>query len=391
MGRVVSVHLLVGLLLASAHAGATVETIGGDTFYGDVTALGPELRMVIDEAPQSFAWTDVRQLTFSPQADSVADDDRGPFTIRLRDGCELIGEYDRAVGVGPRITSADATYLVLPRELWQFERRQLPPQIAQRVNDTLREPADQDRLIIRKDRDVLVLRGEIADVGTDKIQFAWNRRSIDVPWSRVAGIAWAGEQSPRADAQIEGPGPVRFVGRLVGGESDYLALRTRALGEINVPRQLITTIRAGLGRMVYLSDLTPLRVEKQGLVMTPRPLTTDTTLMSQPIRLDDEPFKRGVCMHSRTQAIYRLDGRFDEFVSSVGIADDVRPQGNAVVRIYGDGKLLWENDALRGDQPSLRVAVSVAGVRVLTLEADYGDDLDLSDHVCWGAARLIRP
>ena len=391
MGRVVAAMLLLGGFASLVHAGATVETIGGDTFYGDVTALGPVLVMMIGSEEQSFPWTDIRQLVFSPPADSLADDDGGPFTIRLRDGCELIGEYDRAVGVGPRITTADATYLVLPRELWQFERRELPPPVADRVQEALRETVEEDRLVVRKGIDVLVLRGKIADVATEQVRFEWNRRTIDVPWSRVAGIAWSGEQAPRADVQIDGPGPVRFVGRLVGGEQDYLKLRTRALGEVNVPRKLITQIHAGLGRMVYLSDMQPLRVETQSEIMTPHDMTTNTTLYHHPITLDGDPYPQGICMHSRTQAIYRLDGRFEQFVSTVGIADDVRPHGNAAVRLYGDGELLWENEAVRGDQMPLRVAVGVAGVRVLTLEADYGGDLDLSDHVCWGAARLIRP
>lgn len=376
---------------SAAWAGATVETITGDTYYGDVTALGPVLTMVIESEKQSFAWTDVRRLAFTPPAESLADDKRGPFTIRLRDGCELIGEYDRAVGVGPRITTTDATYLVLPRELWQFQRRELPPPVAERVQSALGETAEEDRIIVRKGLDVLVLRGEIVDVATEQIRFEWNRRTINVPWTRVAGIAWAGEQAPRADVHLEGPGPVRFVGRLVGGESDHLKLRTRALGEVNVPRQQITKVTAGLGRMVYLSDMQPLRIETHSQIMTPRDMTTNTTLFNHPITLDSEPFHHGICMHSRTLAIYRLDGRFDQFVSSVGISDDVRPQGNATVRIYGDGELIWQNDVVRGDQSPLRVGISVAGVRVLTLEVDYGGDLDLSDHVCWGAARLIRP
>lgn len=375
----------------SAQTLVTLETIAGEKISGDIITLGPELEIIIDTERRKLEWADIRKLTLASSLTSAADGDRGPFHIRLRDGNQLIGAYDRAVGVGPRIISADTAYLVLPRELWQFVRRDLSETAALRVSAALSESEEQDRVIIQKEDDALVLRGEILDVDQDVVEFVWNRRPLTIPWSRIAGLSWAGESSPRGDTTITGPEGIRFVGRLVGAEPGYLLIRTRALGEVSVPREMIDEVQVGLGRMVYLSEMTPLLVEQQNLITSRRPLAVDRSLYDAPIALAGERFERGVCMRSRSTAIYRLDGQFAQFVSTVGIADDVRPLGNASLRVIGDDKTLWSNESIRGDQSPQQLAIDVEGVRVLTLEVDFGADLDLSDHVCWGAARLIRP
>jgi hypothetical protein len=391
MLRRIESWLLVFALCSFAHAEARLETVNGKQYRGQVIALAPALTLESDQQTHTFDWSNILHLKLAETSPSLGDDAYGPFIIRLRDGCVLVGSFDRVVGVGPRINTAESGYLVLPRELWQFERRDLPPAVQARVKQAFSEPSEQDRIIVRKTSDALVLRGEIVSAGTDGVEFRWQRRDLTIPWNRVAALAWAGEAAPRAETRIDGRHSVRFVGRISGGERDYLTVRTRALGEVQVPRALINEVHAGLGRMVYLSALTPLRVEQESMLISSRPITSDQSLFANPIQIDGVSYERGLCMHSQSRVLYRLDGRFAEFICTVGIVDDVRLRGDAAVRIYGDGELLWERESLRGDQPSEELAVSVAGVRVLMLEVGYGAGLDLSDHVCWGAARLIRP
>lgn len=383
--------LLMFALCTYAHAEARVETVNGKQYTGQVTALAPELMLESDQQTHTFDWSNIRHLKLASSNPSLSEDEYGPFIIRLRDGCVLVGSFDRVVGIGPRINTAEASYLVLPRELWQFERRDLPQSVQERVTHALSEPAEQDRIIVRKEAEALVLRGEIVSTGTDGVEFRWQRRDLTIPWNRIAALAWAGEAAPRAEARVDGRHSIRFVGRIAGGQRDYLTVRTRALGEVQVPQALITEVHAGLGRMVYLSALTPLRVEQESMLISSRPIASDQSLFANPIQIDGVSYERGLCMHSQSRVLYRLDGRFAEFICTVGIVDDVRPRGDAAVRIYGDGDVLWERASLRGDQPGEELAISVAGVRVLTLEVGYGAELDLSDHVCWGAARLIRP
>ena len=64
--------------------------------------------------------------------------------------------------------------------------------------------------------------------------------------------------------------------------------------------------------------------------------------------------------------------------------------GQAIVRVVGDGKMLFEQSDARGDQPPFDVSVNLSGVQRLTLEVDFGKGQDVGDRVVWANARLLR-
>ena len=95
-------------------------------------------------------------------------------------------------------------------------------------------------------------------------------------------------------------------------------------------------------------------------------------------------------MHSRCLLTYNLDGRFSEFRSKVGFLPPEGRIGQAIIRVLGDGKTLYENLDAKGDQPPADLKIPVTGVRELTLEVDYGKNDDVGDRVAFANARLLR-
>jgi len=95
-------------------------------------------------------------------------------------------------------------------------------------------------------------------------------------------------------------------------------------------------------------------------------------------------------MHSRAALIYALNGRYRQFAAVVGIADEMAERGDVTVAVVGDGRILWEAKGVRGGETPREVLVDISGVKELGLHVDFGGQLDLSDHVCWAFARVIR-
>jgi len=99
-----------------------------------------------------------------------------------------------------------------------------------------------------------------------------------------------------------------------------------------------------------------------------------------------------VGLHGPGGLSYKLDGQYATFVSTVGIDDAVRPNGDANVSFVGDGKPLCEPIRLHGkDSPQQDVRLKIAGVKSFVIRVDFGrDGLDFADHVDLANARLLK-
>ena len=142
--------------------------------------------------------------------------------------------------------------------------------------------------------------------------------------------------------------------------------------------------------MTYMSDLTPKSYEFTPFVSKHWNYARDKTLTGREIRLGGRLHRKGVAMHSRSALAYEIKGGYRQFAAVVGIADETALRGRATLAILGDGRILWRAEDVRGGAEPLKVLADVTGVRELSLHVDFGQELDLADHVCWGAARLIK-
>jgi hypothetical protein len=115
----------------------------------------------------------------------------------------------------------------------------------------------------------------------------------------------------------------------------------------------------------------------------------DQNLQSGPLQIDGKRYAKGLAMHSRTELVYRLADRYRRFVAVVGIDDTARPRGNVRLVISGDDRVLFEAVVAGTDVPK-PIELDMTGVRRLSILADFGDDLDVGDHLDLCEARLLK-
>ena len=94
-------------------------------------------------------------------------------------------------------------------------------------------------------------------------------------------------------------------------------------------------------------------------------------------------------MRSRTEVVYRLPDKFRTFAATAGIDDRVRASGNVRLVISGDDKILHESTITGADQP-VELELPVEGVKRLKILVDYGDDVDVADHLDLCEARVSK-
>lgn len=204
------------------------------------------------------------------------------------------------------------------------------------------------------------------------------------------GAAPDPQRGARTTAHVTG-GPA-FTGLLTALDpaTDRCVLRLDEGCELDLPWQRVVRLAIRSDRMVYLSDLDPIEVAQTPALTRKWEWLRDRAPMGAGIELRGELYERGLVLIPRTRLTFDLGGRFDRFEATVGIDDRAGDVGDAIVRISGDGNVLFEAENVRRGTLPHPVRVSVKDVRRLVLETDFGERLDLGDHCAFADARVLR-
>ncbi|MBW7866081.1 MAG: NPCBM/NEW2 domain-containing protein [Candidatus Hydrogenedentes bacterium] len=137
-------------------------------------------------------------------------------------------------------------------------------------------------------------------------------------------------------------------------------------------------------RTVWLDEL-DLGVIHQGWG-TPQPRKS---VKEREILMGGKRYERGVGSHAPGSIHVELDGNAERFQAVVGLDDEVGGQGSATIKVFGDGKLLFESAVLKGGNAPVTLDLDVSGLRRLTLiMGDAGDGISY-DNVDWADAKFI--
>lgn len=144
------------------------------------------------------------------------------------------------------------------------------------------------------------------------------------------------------------------------------------------------------GRRVFLDRLPPATIEEQGAFGVVWPYRVGENLDGTPLRLAGRRYRRALVVHSQARLAWRLDGAYQRFQATLGIADIVAGVGDCAVRIEGDGRVLWQRDSITGRSPPIRVALELGGVDELALVVEPGQRHDIGDHLVVAEPWLVR-
>ena len=145
------------------------------------------------------------------------------------------------------------------------------------------------------------------------------------------------------------------------------------------------TTLAPTGTTTYLSDL-----NWTSATVGWGTIHKDLSIEGNPIHIRGTTYARGIGTHAVSQITYNLGGKYQSFLSDVGVDDETSGQGFVEFKVVGDGKVLFDSGVLGGNSPVDHINVSVAGVQQLQLLALNGIAANWNwDHADWAGARLI--
>jgi hypothetical protein len=390
---------------ADANTGApapprlSITQLNGQTATGQLVDVVPDLVIRAGNDDLTIPWSEVLQVRPLDERPAKHLEAEARLRFFLADGSEFAGEIISAESADLAIRLPDGrTCHPDLAALRAVHVRSAGPAAQARLAEVQREqatmPADAagDVAVVARGDEVLVLRGRMMAIDSTGALLDWNAREVRLPWERLAGLLCSQTAERRAACLVRLHDGDALAGAISGGTTASLLLRSAIFGQdVALPWPAISRIDCRSDRLVILSDVPPLRYEFEPYFDKTWNYARDTTLAGGPIVLDGQVYTRGLTMHSRAALTYQLDGAFAEFAAVVGIVAEMGTRGCVDLRVIGDGSVLWEAQDVRGGQAPRPVSVDIAGVRELRLEVDYGRDLDLSDHVGWGFARLIRP
>jgi hypothetical protein len=113
-------------------------------------------------------------------------------------------------------------------------------------------------------------------------------------------------------------------------------------------------------------------------------------VLSGPILVAGEPYERGIGVHSRSNLIFELNGKYREFVTSFGMDDDSGPLADVTVVVLVDGQRRFEKAHVRRGTLFGPVRVDVSHAGRIELIVEYGDNGDMQDRFDWVEPGLIR-
>jgi NPCBM/NEW2 domain len=255
------------------------------------------------------------------------------------------------------------------------------------------DPGAEDIAFVLKDNDVMAVKGFVQGIIGDSLQFRYGDEDRKIKLAKIVGL----------QLRSNSPAPIttfhqvintdagdRFSGTLSAIDHDWIVLTAPAGTSMKVLQTSITTIDFLNGRVSFLTDLKPTKVEQTPYFGRLIPYRVNQSLAGGPLILSDGPCPRGIAVHSRCVLTYDISSGFDRFKTKLGFEQPDGHQGRVLARVLGDDKVLYENPDARGDQPPIDIDVQLAGVKTLVLEIDFGKDQDVGDRAVWANPRLLR-
>ncbi|MBI4564355.1 MAG: NPCBM/NEW2 domain-containing protein [Planctomycetes bacterium] len=186
-----------------------------------------------------------------------------------------------------------------------------------------------------------------------------------------------------------------------------LAFRDLYDKERSVSSSAVSAIFFKNGRVIFLSDLPPARVqENANYIRGDAPLPSDLAYPFQrdanagdggKLTLRGQSFRKGIGTHAASELTWSLDAGFTKFQALVGIDDyalrlsGLDVAGNVSFTVLGDGKVLSQKKGVTSKDAPFAISANIAGCKELTLRVDFGEDRSgQCDFADWALARLIR-
>jgi len=225
-----------------------------------------------------------------------------------------------------------------------------------------------------------------------------DNRKVHTPWSKLAGIAWNTDRQSRLKtknaywrAVLEGGARVNLLEATFDAKTRRWTGVTQWSAKLDLPETSVLALDRRGADAIDLADLTPTRYEPRPYLGVAWPFANNASVSGASLRLSGNTYEHGIGVHAACRVEYKLDGKYQRLLGSVGIREGAR-LGRAKVAIEVDGKRaeLNEGKELTSQTPPILIQLDVSGARTLTLIVDAGSFGDVQAHVDFAKARLIK-
>jgi len=163
--------------------------------------------------------------------------------------------------------------------------------------------------------------------------------------------------------------------------------------KVELPVAGFKSLDFSLGKVKYLSQMEPREVKYTPFFDVEFKYRRDKNLDGDPLRLGSKTYARGLCIHSKTIIVYRINTDYRRLQAVIGIDRAVAMKGlgdvHLVISNRDNKKVLFEADVRGTDKPRT-IDIDVSQVRDLQILVDFGGDLDISDWLNLADARVTK-
>ncbi len=393
--------------------------LSGQSIEGRITSIDRDgLRLTSEGDVRLIGPQEIELLEFLEADDSASLDDPSGW-IELADGSLLPLEDWRwddtgcSVLLSPRLRVESEWMDVRPDSVRAFRYRGLSDDQSRQWKRLLdgAEPVDSI-VVVRASGELDQIKVVATEMAPQFVRALLDDEPIEAPKSKVVGLILSAGALPKAlpeSALATGVHGMRLSLSSVryDATSGYSILTCCGLDAELKPGAL-SRLDYRAGNVVYLSDLTPLRVET-------KPYFSDDTAPSRvaarwieprwdqahdggPLRLlaesmdgyaQERSFAKGIAVRSRTTIEFTRPDGFSKLAAMAGLDPEAPEVASALVTVLGDGEALFECTLASGDA-AIQLRVDVGQHRRITLVVDYGENLDIGDRVVLADARFVR-
>ncbi len=404
------------VISAEVRADVDVETLSGRRVSGALVELsGDGITIRAAEGETKLAAADIARVTFPAKA--IAEAAKPSAWLELVDGTQLVAsELTRTKGKFAWKSlfdrAADGTGAALSlegRDVRTVRFQEAGDAVLDRFAEIASRKASGDQIVIRRgEQTVDSLAGIIRDITTESVQFEIDGELRPVSMKRVFGLVFyqpVGRELKKSACVVADSLGMKIPAASLKFAGEKVTITTPAGLDFSRSLDALARIDFAASKTMFLGDIKPELVEWKPLVgestaelallFQPR---VDRALFGGPLQLprDDAgrhapawPYAKGIAIHSRTKLVYRLPRSFRAFTATAGIDSRVRPAGNVRLVIDGDDKQLFAG-TLSGKDSPVALSLDVQGVKRLTVLVDFGEDLDVADHLNLCDAKLVE-
>ena len=398
-------HCASLLILMTLSVDVEVRTVDGQTAQGALVALDQQLTLQADGGGTTTLATDsvltIQRLSPLPAAGTLQE-----TWVTLVCGTRLVGTQLRSQESALRISACDCEHEI-PLKQVRAVRFNRPSALDEQWSEILQSDFVGDVLVIRRAHDALdYLEGVIRGFSDDQVQFEYEGEVLEVPRQKLEGIIFFRKgTTPRPRIQLATVDNGSFQLERVSVDGELLSGKTTSGVELTLPLNQLRRLDFRGGKMVYLGDVTPHRVD----IGTSGPATVQARalerLLYEPsanqglfgerlaLRLPGNEgiryYSKGLALHSRTEVTYRLEEEYTRLKATVGMDPRSAARGLVKLVIFNGTQQLFAQEVSAADDP-LELDLDVSGTKRLRILVDYADNWDLSDHLNLCDLRLTK-